>query len=181
MHKAKLAIAKMFIQRLWEEGFAWDESLLQHLHHKWLPFRERLKTLNDVKFSKYVHKGLWCGSLHIINKSERHSKSEIKQIPLPKLKFCAVKIVACVKLNLELREIDLILLAFYSPSLASSRIIIIFPHIRGKEDIHRHTHNSHVNLRQIRIDPISQRIKSEKIKEWSLRTHLFAWFIALLM
>ncbi|XP_066156028.1 uncharacterized protein [Euwallacea fornicatus] len=47
-------IAKILIQRLWQEGLSWDESVPAHLHTAWTKFRSELPNLNGTHIDRHI-------------------------------------------------------------------------------------------------------------------------------
>lgn len=49
-----IAKAKMFCQHLWKLGLKWDESLDQQTQTKWIKFLEDMKTIDELRFPRFV-------------------------------------------------------------------------------------------------------------------------------
>ncbi|XP_066153053.1 uncharacterized protein [Euwallacea fornicatus] len=47
-------IAKILIQRLWQEGLSWDELVPAHLHTAWTKFRSELPNLNGTHIDRHI-------------------------------------------------------------------------------------------------------------------------------
>ncbi|XP_045471824.1 uncharacterized protein LOC123678716 [Harmonia axyridis] len=116
-----VVIAKMFLQRLWQEKLDWDQQVSNHLSVTWNDFCKELLLLNNLKIPRYV----CCENYTIIeihgfaDASEKAygaciyisckvqdkpyktqllcSKSRVcplKQISLPRLELCAAELLA---------------------------------------------------------------------------------------
>ncbi|XP_066589589.1 uncharacterized protein [Prorops nasuta] len=47
-------LAKIFMQRLWQEKLSWDESLPSNLHAEWIKYKDQLKHLNSITIPRSV-------------------------------------------------------------------------------------------------------------------------------
>ncbi|XP_024869084.1 uncharacterized protein LOC112452878 [Temnothorax curvispinosus] len=114
--------AKLILQELWQAGVEWDETVPQHLHSRWMAFKQGLSKLSQiqvhrrVKFATdpqsvqihgfcdasqraygacfYVRTGKGAGNYRIELLCSKSRVAPLKTITLPKLELCAAVLLA---------------------------------------------------------------------------------------